>query len=322
MKFGCRLLLAAFLACGGGWAAAQGYPARAVKIIAANPPGGGFDFVARVVAQQLSEQMGQQFVVENRTGAGTLVGTEAAAKAAPDGYTLVVGGFSNFAGNAGLYRQLSYDPANDFVALGMVASYSYVLLSRKDLPQPGLREILDFARANPGKLTYASAGVGTGQHVAAAVLASLTGVQMVHVPYRGAQAAYQDLLSGRVDLFFDNAGTAKAFVDDGRVRAFAVSGGARFAGLPNLPTVNETGVASMELESWFGIFGRSGTPAAIVERLRAEMAKAMQSPEFTARFEKVGGRILRMPAADADAFVRAEIAKWSRLIREAGIAAD
>jgi tripartite-type tricarboxylate transporter receptor subunit TctC len=322
LKLGYRLLLAVFLALPGGWAAAQGYPARPVKIIAANPPGGGFDFVARVVAQQLSEQTGQQFIVENRTGAGTLVGTEAAAKSAADGYTLVVGGFSNFAANAGLYRQLAYDPVGDFVALGMVVSYSYVLLSRKDLPQPGLREVLDFARAHPGKLTYASAGVGTGQHVAAAVLASLTGVQMVHVPYRGAQAAYQDLLSGRVDLFFDNAGTAKAFVDDGRVRAFAVSGGVRFAGLPNLPTVNETGVASMELESWFGIFGRSGTPAAVVERLRAEMAKAMQSPEFIARFEKGGGRILRMPAAEADAFVRAEISKWSRLIREAGIAAD
>ena len=303
-------------------AQAEDYPARPVKIVAPNPPGGGFDLVARVVAQQLSQQVGQQFIVENRAGAGTLIGTEAVAKAPADGYTLLVGSFSNIAANAGLYRALPYDPLADFVPLGMVVSYSYALVSRRDLPQGSLREILDFARANPGKLTYGSGGVGTGQHVAAAVLAQLTGVQMVHVPYRGAQAAYQDLLSGRVDLMFDNAGTAKPYVDDGRVKAFAVSSARRFAGLPGLPTVNETGLARMELEAWFGIFARSGTAAPVVERLRAEMAKATQSPELVARFEKGGGRILRMSDAEAEAFVKSQVATWSKLIRDAGITAD
>ena len=303
-------------------AQAEDYPARPVKIVAPNPPGGGFDLVARVVAQQLSQQVGQQFIVENRTGAGTLIGTEAVAKAPADGYTLLVGSFSNIAANAGLYRALPYDPLADFVPLGMVVSYSYALVSRRDLPQGSLREILDFARANPGKLTYGSGGVGTGQHVAAAVLAQLTGVQMVHVPYRGAQAAYQDLLSGRVDLMFDNAGTAKPYVDDGRVKAFAVSSARRFAGLPGLPTVNETGLARMELEAWFGIFARSGTAAPVVERLRAEMAKATQSPELVARFEKGGGRIVRMSDAEAEAFVKSQVATWSKLIRDAGITAD
>jgi tripartite-type tricarboxylate transporter receptor subunit TctC len=303
-------------------AQAQDYPGRPVKIVAPNPPGGGFDLVARVVAQQLSQQVGQQFIVENRTGAGTLIGTEAVAKAPADGYTLLVGSFSNIAANAGLYRALPYDPLADFVPVGMVVSYSYALVSRRDLPQSSLREILDFARANPGKLTYGSGGVGTGQHVAAAVLAQITGVQMVHVPYRGAQAAYQDLLSGRVDLIFDNAGTAKPYVDDDRVKAFAVSSAQRFAGLPNLPTVNETGVARMELEAWFGIFVRSGTPAPVVERLRAEMARAMQTPELLARFEKGGGRILRMSGAEAEAFVKSQVATWSKLIRDAGIAAE
>jgi tripartite-type tricarboxylate transporter receptor subunit TctC len=303
-------------------ARAQDYPSRPVKIVAPNPPGGGFDLVARVVAQQLSQQVGQQFIVENRTGAGTLIGTEAVAKAPADGYTLLVGSFSNIAANAGLYRTLPYDPLADFVPLGMVVSYSYALVSRRDLPQSSLRELLDFARANPGKLTYGSGGVGTGQHVAAAVLAQLTGVQMVHVPYRGAQAAYQDLLSGRVDLIFDNAGTAKPYVDDGRVKAFAVSSARRFAGLPGLPTVNETGLARMELEAWFGIFARSGTAAPVVERLRAEMAKAMQSSELLARFEKGGGRILRMSDAEAEAFVKSQVATWSKLIRDAGITAE
>lgn len=301
---------------------AQDYPYRPVRIIAPNPPGGGFDFAARVAAQKLTDQLGQQVVVENRTGAGTLVGTEAAAKSTPDGYTLVVGSLSNLAANVGLYKKLPYDPLADFVPVGMLASYSYALVSRKDLPQQSLREIIEFARANPSKLTYASAGVGTGQHVAAAVLAQLTGVQMLHVPYRGAQAAHLDLQSGRVDLFFDNAATAKPYVEDGRVKAYAVSSAQRYPGLPNVPTVNETGVAKMEMEAWFGVFARTGTPAPVLKRLRAEMEKVIQTPDVVARFEKAGGRVLRMSPVEADAFVKSEVKKWSTLIRQAGITAE
>ena len=303
-------------------AGAQEYPYRPIRIIAPNPPGGGFDLIARVVSQKLSEQMNQQVVVENRTGAGTLVGTEAAAKSTADGYTLLVGGLSNMAANVGLYKKLPYDPLADFVTVGMVASYSYSLVSRKDLPQQTLRELIEFARANPDKLSYASGGVGTGQHIAAATLAHVTGVKMVHVPYRGAQAAHLDLQSGRVDLFFDNAGTAKPYVDDGRIKAIAVSSAQRFAGLPNVPTVNETGVAQMDMEAWFGIFARVGTPPVVLKRLQSEMAKAIQAPDVAKRFESGGGRVLRMSAAEADAFVKSEIKKWSTLIRAAGITAE
>src|SRR5258708_16604864 len=161
---------------------AQDYPARPVKVVAPNPPGGGFDLGAGVVAQQLTQQLGQEFIVENRSGAGTLIGTEAVAKSPADGYTLLVGSFSNLAANAGLYQTLPYDPLADFAPVGMVVSYSYALVSRKDLPQNGLRELLDFARANPGKLTYGSGGVGTGQHVAAAGLAQPAGVSVVPAP--------------------------------------------------------------------------------------------------------------------------------------------
>lgn len=301
---------------------AQDYPYRPIRIIAPNPPGGGFDLIARVVAQRLGEQLNQQVVVENRTGAGTLVGTEAAAKSTPDGYTLLVGGLSNIAANVGLYKKLPYDPLADFVPVGMVASYSYALVSRKDLPQKNLRELIDFAHANPGKLTYASGGVGTGQHIAAAALAHITGVKMLHVPYRGAQAAHLDLQSGRVDLFFDNAGTAKPYVDDGRVKPYAVSSAQRFAGMPSVPTVNETGVAQMDMEAWFGIFARTGTPPAVLKRLQTEMAKAIQSPDMAKRFESGGGRVLRMSAAETDGFVKSEIKKWSTLIRAAGITAE
>jgi tripartite-type tricarboxylate transporter receptor subunit TctC len=301
---------------------AQDYPYRPVRIIAPNPPGGGFDFVARVCAQRLTEQLGQQVVVENRTGAGTLVGTDIAAKSMPDGYTLLVGSLSNIAANPGLYKKLPYDPAADFVPVGMIVAYSYALVSRKDLPAQSLREIIDFARSNPGKLTYASGGVGTGQHVAAAVLAQLAGVQMVHVPYRGAQAAHLDLQSGRVDLFFDNAVTAKPYVDEGRLKVYAVSSAQRFPGLPGVPTVNETGVAKMEMDAWFGMFARAGTPAPVLQRLRAEMEKVIQAPDTVARFEKGGGRILRMSAAEGDAYVKSEIRKWTTLIRQAGIVAE
>jgi tripartite-type tricarboxylate transporter receptor subunit TctC len=301
---------------------AQDYPGRAVKIIAPNPPGGGFDLVARVVAQKLSEQWGQQVLVENRTGAGTLVGTEAAAKAPADGYTLMIGSLSNIAANVGLYKTLPYDPLADFIPVGMVVSYSYALVARKDLPQQTLKELIDFARGNPGKLTYASGGVGTGQHVATAVLAQLTGVSMVHVPYRGAQAAHLDLQSGRVDLFFDNAVTAKPYVDDGRLKVYAVSSAQRFPGMPAVPTVNETGVAKLEMEAWFGVFARTGTPPAVLDRLRAELTKVIQTPDIVARFEKGGGRMMRMSQPEADAFVRAEIQKWSTLIRQAGVVAE
>ena len=303
-------------------ARAQDYPNRPIKMIVPQPPGGGFDLVGRVVAAKLGEFLGSPVVVENRTGAGTLIGTEAAAKAPTDGYTLLVGGFSNIVANIGLYKQLSYDPQADLVPVGMVMSIPYVLVSRKDLPMRNLQEIIEFARANPSKLTYASGGVGTGQHIVTAALADLAGVKMVHIPYRGAQAAYQDLLTGRIDLFFDNGGTATPYLDSGQVRGYAVSSKSRFKRAPDLPAVMETGVANLDTESWFGLFTRTGTPRAALERLRAEMAKVVDSRDVSERFEKGGSSMMRMSAAEAEAFVKSEIAKWPAIIRKAGITAE
>lgn len=314
--FACGILLSPFSVL------AQDFPAKPLRLIVPQPPGGGFDLVGRVIASKLAEYLGQQVVVENKTGAGTLVGTEAAAKAQADGYTLLVGGFSNIAANVGLYKQLPYDPLTDFVPVGLVVSYGYALVGRKDLPFGNLRDLIAFARQNPGKLTYASGGVGTGQHIAGAALAQATGTSLLHVPYRGAQAAYQDLLSGRVDLFFDNAGTAKQYVDTAQVKAFAVSTLDRFPGLPALPTVTETGVGKVQAEAWFGIFTRAGTPPQPLARLRAELAKSSQSSDVVGRFEKGGGRMLRMSTQESEAFVRSEVAKWSTMIREAGISAE
>ena len=216
-----RVLLLAVCACLiAAPATAQTYPDRTVKIIVPQPPGGGFDTVARILADRLGPLLGQAVVVENRTGAGTLVGTEAAARAPADGYTLLLGALSNIALNPGLYPKLPYDPLKDFTPIGLAVTWSYTLVARKDLPHKDLKELIAYARANPEKITYASAGKGSGQHIAMAVTAQLAGVKLTHVTYRGAQAAYQDILGGRVDLFFDISSTARPQVDSGtRARA-------------------------------------------------------------------------------------------------------
>ena len=301
---------------------AQNFPDHPVKIIVPQPPGGGFDTVARVVADRLQALLGQPVIVENRPGAGTLVGTDIAAKAAPDGYTLLLGGVSNMAFNVGLYPKLPYDPVRDFTPVSMVVSWPYMLIARKDLPQNSFKEVIDFARANPGKLTYASAGRGTGQHLASAVLAHLAKIDMLHVPYSGAQPAYQDLLGGRIDLFFDNSSTALPQVKGEKVKAFAVSTAKRYGPTPDLPSVKETGVADMDMDSWFGLFAPRATPQPVLERLRTEMTKVRADPTVIEVFAKSGGAMATMTPTEAEAFARAEAEHWGKLIREAGVSAE
>ena len=304
---------------------AQDFPNRALRVIVPQPPGGGFDTTARMLADKLGPLLGQSVVVENRPGAGTLVGTEAAAKAPADGYTMLLGGLSNIALNPGLYQKLPYDSLRDFAVVALPVSYSYTLVGRKDLPHNSLKDILDFARANPDQLTYASGGNGSGQHIAPAVIAHLTGVKMVHVPYKGAQAAYQDLIAGRVDLFFDATPTARGQIDGGTVKPIAVSSKARQAVHPNLPTVAESGVAALDgfdMQTWFGLFVPAATPPAVLARLRAEMAKVMAMADLIERFQKSGGTPLRMTPAETEALVKRDVERWSRVIREAGIKGD
>lgn len=298
---------------------AQAYPNRPLRVIVPQPPGGGFDFVARALADRLGKQIGQSVVVENKPGSGTLVGTDLAAKAAPDGYSLLMGSVSNIALNMGLYSNLSYDSLRDFEPVGLAVSYSYTLMARKDLPFQSLKDVVAHAKANPGKLSYASAGNGSGQHVLAAALWHLAGANVVHVPYRGAQAAYQDLLGGRVDLFFDLSSTARAQVQAGKVHALAVSGAERNPMHPEVPTITESGVAQLDLESWFGYFMPSKTPAEIHERLRGELAKVIAQPDLQETFRKVGGKPLQLDAEQTRALVRRDVERWSKLVRDLGI---
>jgi tripartite-type tricarboxylate transporter receptor subunit TctC len=300
-------------------ASAQVYPDRPVKIIVPQPPGGGFDTVARVLADRLGPLLGQGMVVENRIGAGTLVGTEAVAKAPADGYTLLLGGLSNIALNPGLYANLPYDPLKDFTPIGLAVTWSYTLVARKELPYKTLKDLVEFARSNPEKVTFASAGKGSGQHIAMAVTAQLAGIKLTHVAYRGAQAAYQDVLGERVDLFFDISSTARAQVDSGTVRALAVSSRDRQAMHSDVPSVMETGVAPLDMESWFGLFAPAATPAPVLARLRAEFAKVIAMPEVAELFAKSGGRVMKLSPAETDALLKRDVERWTKLIREAGL---
>ena len=298
------------------------YPNRALRVIVPQPPGGGFDFVARALADRLSKSLGQSVVVENKPGSGTLVGTDSAAKADPDGYTLLMGSVSNIALNMGLYEKLPYDSLRDFEPVGLAVSYSYTLMSRKDLPFNSLKELVAYAKANPGKLTYASAGNGSGQHVLAAALWYLAGVNVVHVPYRGAQAAYQDLLGGRVDVFFDLSSTARVQVNAGTVKAIAVSGAERNPMHPEVPTILESGVAPLDLESWFGYFLPKKTPLDIQERLRSELAKVIAQPDLQDNFRKAGGKPMLLNADQTRALVKRDVDRWTKLVRDIGIKAE
>lgn len=301
---------------------AQGFPNKAVRVIVPQPPGGGFDTVGRLVADRMAKVTGQGFVVENRTGSGTLVGTDLAAKAPADGYTLLVGSVSNIALNPGLYPNLPYDSLRDFEPVGLLVSYSYTLVGRKDLPHNSLQEVIAYAKANPGKLNYASAGVGSGQHVLAAALWHLAKVEVAHVPYRGAQPAYQDLLGGRVDLFFDLSPTARVQVDAGNAKALAVSGPARNAMHPQVPTVLESGSAQLELESWFGLFAPARTPPDVLAKLRADFAKVAAMPDVQDALLKGGGKPMALVGDDAKALVRRDVDQWTKLVKTMGIRAE
>ena len=318
-----RHALAAFaLAIAAPFAQAQSFPAKPVRIIVPQPPGGGFDTVGRLMADRMSRVSGQSFVVENRTGSGTLVGTDVAAKSPADGYTLLVGSISNLALNPGLYANLPYDSLRDFEPIGLIVSYSYTLVGRKDLPFNSLQEVLAYAKANPGKLNYASAGNGSGQHVLAAALWHLSKVNVGHVPYRGAQPAYQDLLGGRVDLFFDLSPTARIQVDAGNAKALAVSGPQRNAMHPQVPTVQETGAAPLELESWFGLFAPAKTPPEVLQKLRADFARVAAMPDVQETLVKSGGKPMALIGDDARAVVKRDVDHWSKLVKTLGIKAE
>jgi tripartite-type tricarboxylate transporter receptor subunit TctC len=319
----CRALacIAAALLLGPGASQAQTpYPDRPVKIIVPIGPGGSYDLVGRQLADALSKRTGQSFFVENKPGAGTVVGTQAAAQSEPDGYTLVVGGLSNMAFNSALYSKLGYDPRADFVPVALVYRFGYVMVARKDLPHATLPDIVAAAKANPGAISVATAGVGTGQHLVAAAFMKAAGVKFQEVPYKGSPPAFTDLLAGRIDLFFDSIAAGLPYVQSGQARGIAVLSSKRSPLAPDVPTMSEAGVPGLDVDSWLGIFAPAKTPPQIIARLRADIRAVL--PDLRERFEKSGGEVFDLPNDKVDTFVKAEYDSWTKLIREAGIKLD
>ena len=300
-------------------ARAQTYPEHPVRIIVPIAPGGAYDIIGRLLANRLTEQTGQTFFVENRTGAGTLVGTQAAATAPADGYTLVVGGLSNIVFNFALYQKVPYEP-DDFVPVALVYTSPYVMVARNDLPEKDLGEIISYGRQSPGKLTVAHAGSGTGQQIIAAAFMKLTATTIVEVPYRSTRAAYPDLIAGRVDLLFDAVTTALPFLTAQKVRGVALLAPRRYPKMPNLPTMAEAGVPGLGVESWIGLFALAGTPPEILGRLRQETRIA--AAELKEQFERTGGALMQLPVAETDKFIKSEFDMWTKVIRGAGIRLD
>ena len=298
---------------------AQEYPTRTVHIIVAQPPGGGTDTIARLVAEQLSKQLGQPFIIENRPGAGFVVGTEFAARATPDGYTLVIGLNGNMAVNPSLFSNLHYDPVRDFSPVAMLADFPFLVVVNNDLPARTMKELADLAKAKPGEINYASAGNGTGQQLAMELFKMVTGTNFTHIPYRGAQAAYIDIMSGKVAVMFDNISTAIGQVKGGKVRALAVTTRERVQVLPDLNTVAESGISGYEYQTWFGLWAPRYTPRPIIEKLHSEIVKALASPVLKSHIEVLGGIPATMALADIEPFVKAEIIKWAEVVKHAGI---
>src|ERR1700688_1100536 len=296
------------------------YPDRPVKIIVPIGPGGSYDLVGRHLADVLSKRTGQAFFVENKPGAGTVVGTQAAAQSEPDGYTLLVGGLSNMAFNSALYSKLGYDPLRDFVPVALVYRFGYVMVGRKDLPQTRLADIVAAAKANPGSISVATAGVGTGQQLVAAAFMQAAGVELLEVPYKGSPPAFTDLLAGRIDLFFDSIAAGLPYVQSGQARGIAVLSSRRSPLIPDVPTLSEAGVPGLDVDSWLGIFVPAKTPQDVVAKLRTDIRASL--PDLKERFEKSGGEVWDMPNDRLDAFVASEYENWTKLIREAGIRLD
>ena len=298
--------------------AAQDYPTRPVQIIVPQPPGGGTDIITRIFADQLTKQLGQTFVVENRAGAGTMVGSVAAAKSAPDGYTLLAGLTANMAVNPSLFQSLAYDPIRDFTPVGMMAEFPFVVVVSNDFPAKSIKELIALAKAKPGEINFASAGNGSGQHLSAELFKLMTGTNMTHVPYRGAAPAYTDVISGRTPVFFDNLSSALGQIKGGKVRALAVTSKERSPQLPDVPTVGET-VPGYENTVWFGLWAPKQTPQPVVAKLYAAIEKSVADPAVQDRIKKDAGMPMTTPLAKIEPMVRADIAKWADVVKRAKI---
>lgn len=296
----------------------QGWPARPVRMIVPYAPGGGIDTVARVLAQKLSEQVGGTFVVENRPGGAGVLGAELVARAAPDGHTLLASA-TEFAINPSVRSKLPYDPFRDFTHISQLASVQFILASHPSVPVKNARQLVALAKARPGQLTYGSSGAGGGPHLAGELFQSMAGIRWTHVPFKGAAPASIAVMSGEIDFAFGATIGLLGNVRAGKLRAVAVTGSKRFAELPEVPTVSESGVPGYSATGWYGFYGPAGVAPQIVRRLYSESVQALGAPDVKERLAKSGNEYVMSPPEEFTGFLRAEIAKWTKVVREANI---
>jgi tripartite-type tricarboxylate transporter receptor subunit TctC len=303
-------------------AQAQTYPDRPIHIIAPFPAGGLADVLARAVGDEIGKTLGQPVIIENRAGAGGNVGADAVAKAAPDGYTLMMSSAGILTANSFLYAKMPFDVETAFIPISNVADMPMMVVVNPKVAAKTLAELVAFARAQPGKLNFGSPGIGTTGHLGLAMLMHAANVKITHVPYRGAAPAVADLIAGQIDGVVDNPPTVLQHIQGGRLRALAVAAKTRMAQLPDLPTAAEAGVANYEATSWFGIVAPAGTPSAIVARLHKEIVAALRTPAMQERFAKSGARLVGDSPDEFAAQIRAERAKWGVIIKAANIKAE
>lgn len=306
------------LVCGASAAFAQTYPNRVVRVAVAYPAGGSIDLVGRLVGQRLAEAFGQQFIVENRAGAAGNIGTDYVAKAAPDGYTLLMGSASSISSAPNIYAKLPYDPLRDFAPIILIANQPNVLIVHPSVPARTVKEFIALAKSHPGRFNYGSSGVGASQHMTAELFAMMTGVKIVHVPYKGGAPAMMDLVGGQIDFMFDTAPTAIPYVRSAKVRALAVTSLQRSGALPELPTMSEAGLKGFELRGWIGLIAPAGTPREIVNRLNAEIQK-MLGGDLRKRLLELGLDVAGGTPEQFTAFIKEDIAKYGRIVKASGM---
>ncbi len=313
-------LAAAALALCSGVAAAQSYPTKPVRIIIPFPPGGSNDIVGRLIAQQLSERMGKQFVVDNRGGAGGVLGSEIAANSVPDGYTLLIISVA-YAFNPSLYK-LSYDPEKAFAPVALIGTGPNALTIFPKLPVNSVKDLIALAKSKPGQLNYATAGVGSFQHLGSALFTMMSGINAVHVPFKGGGPAMADVIAGNTQICLGSLIQVIPHIQSGRLKLLGIGSAKRTAAFPDVPTIAEAGVPGYDASNWWGILAPAGTPAAIVTKLNSEINAIVRSADIQKRFESQGAEAATMTPAEFGKYIRTETVKWSKVVKEAGIKAE
>ena len=303
-------------------AQAETYPSKPIRVVVPYPPGGTPDILIRELGPKLTAALGQQIIVENRPGAGGNIGSEVVAKAAPDGYTLVMGTTATHSINQALYKKLAYDPLKDFVAVALIATMPNVLVVNNDFPVKNVKELIALAKAKPGTITFGSGGNGTTHHLSGALFEKMTGVDMTHVPYKGAGQALPDLIGGQINIMFDNITSSMAYIKSGKLRVLAVTTPKRSAALPDVPTMQEAGVPGYEMSGWFGLLAPAKTPPEIVARLNKAINKILQSIEMKELLAKQGAEIVISTPAEFTAFVKERTDKMTKVVKDSGAQID